>query len=112
MAGEGTRPEHGKHPPWQPGQSGNPAGRPKGARSKLGEDFLKALAADFAEHGVEAIIKVRTEKPSDYVKVVASLMPKEIDASDRMIDALSELLLRVDGRTRTIHPLSDQETAH
>jgi hypothetical protein len=26
--------------PFKPGQSGNPRGRPRGARNKLGEDFL------------------------------------------------------------------------
>jgi len=48
--------------PWQPGQSGNPSGRPKGARSKLSEGFLNALQADFEQHGPDVIAKVRAEK--------------------------------------------------
>jgi len=64
------------------GQSGNPAGRPKGARSKLNESFLKALAADFEEGGPAAIVAMRVEKPADYCKVVASLLPKEITGED------------------------------
>jgi hypothetical protein len=73
---------------FKPGQSGNPAGRPKGARSKLGEDFLKALLEDFngesegRPHGVEAIRKLREERPSDYVKVLASILPKEVTGED------------------------------
>lgn len=65
---------------FKPGVSGNPAGRPKGARSRLGEDFLNALRDDFAEHGIEVVRKVRVKKPEVYLKIVADLMPKELQA--------------------------------
>ena len=104
-----TPAQHGKHPPWQPGQSGNPLGRPRGARNKLGEIFLENLFADFKEHGVQAIIDARAESPTQYIKTIASLMPKEIDAGERLLDALGELLSRVDGRTRTIAPVIEGE---
>lgn len=63
-------------------------GRPKGARSQLGEDFLKALHDDFETHGVEAIQQCRTEKPVEYVKVIASILPKELNVK---IDPLEEM---------------------
>lgn len=65
---------------FKPGQSGNPNGRPKGARSRLGEDFLNALRDDFAEHGADVIKRVRAKKPEAYMKIVADLMPKELQA--------------------------------
>lgn len=67
--------------PWQfqPGQSGNPAGRKPGSRNRLSENFLKAMADDFDEHGVEAITKVRQDDPAKYLTVVAQLVPKETD---------------------------------
>ena len=37
--------------PFKPGQSGNPKGRPKGARNRLGTQFLEALEADFNKFG-------------------------------------------------------------
>jgi hypothetical protein len=60
------------------GQSGNPNGRPKGSRNRLGEDFLEKLRADFEIHGVDAIETVRTTDTVAYVKIVASILPKEI----------------------------------
>jgi Family of unknown function (DUF5681) len=77
-AGDHTPKQHRNlKEPWKPGQSGNSKGRPKGARNRLGTAFLEALEADFNEHGVEAIEKVRENKPDVYIKIVADLLPKE-----------------------------------
>lgn len=57
-------------------------GRPKGARAKLGEAFLEAMLSDFKEHGVLAVQTVRAEKPDQYLKVIAAILPKEITGED------------------------------
>jgi hypothetical protein len=62
------------------GQSGNPAGRPKGSRNKLSEEFVAELYADWCEHGATALKTVRESRPDVYVKVVASLLPRKIEA--------------------------------
>jgi hypothetical protein len=66
----------------KPGQSGNPAGRPKGSRNKVSEKPLEALAIDFDDHGKEVIEKVRVQRPADYLKIVASLVPKQMEIDD------------------------------
>lgn len=63
--------------PFPKGVSGNPAGRPKGARAKLAGDFITALAADFEANGAAAIIRVREEHPQIWLRVVADLLPKQ-----------------------------------
>jgi hypothetical protein len=53
------------------GNSGG--GRPRGSRNKLTERFLDTIANDFAEHGAEAIAKIRTDDPATYLKIVGSV---------------------------------------
>ncbi len=76
--------------PFKPGQSGNPAGKPKGARNKLGEAFLEALHEDFKAFGKEAIIKCRDEKPDQYLKVIASLMPRDVNLNVNEFEGKSD----------------------
>ncbi len=61
------------------GQSGNPKGRPKSARSKLSESFIQALADDFEKNGVSTLEALRTDKPEAYVAAISKLVPKEVD---------------------------------
>jgi hypothetical protein len=85
--------------------AGNP-GKPKGARTKLGEQFLSALQEDFQEHGVKAIETVRNERPSDYLKVIASLMPKDLNLNVNNLDDATddELVQRLRDLESVIRP--------
>lgn len=89
---------------FKPGQVANPEGRPKGSRNKLGEAFVADLYEDWKHHGVEAIVKVRDDKPDAYLKVIASILPKEI--SVKQLDNLSddELIARLHELERIVRP--------
>jgi hypothetical protein len=52
-------------------------GRVKGSRNRLSWSFLNALADDFEQHGIETIRVCRVERPNEYLKIVAGLMPRE-----------------------------------
>jgi len=60
---------------WMPGSS---AGRPKGIRNLLQRRFIEALAKDFDEHGEGIIRVVRCEEPATYLKLIASVLPREL----------------------------------
>jgi hypothetical protein len=72
---------------FKPGQSGNPAGRPKGARHKLTEAFWRDFAQAWETGGIAALEKVMKDDPCIFIRVAASLMPKEMDMTVRRIAA-------------------------
>lgn len=72
---------------------GNP-GRPKGSRNKLGEAFIQAMHEDFSQHGATVIAQVRVEKPEQYLKVVASILPQQLNVNVQPLDELSDDQLR------------------
>lgn len=78
--------------PWKPGQSGNPLGRPKGSRNKLAEDFIKDLHEAWQAKGKDAIERVVAQRPHEFLKVVAGLLPKEIKIKDELSEFSDEQL--------------------
>jgi hypothetical protein len=92
---------------WKPGTSGNPAGRPRGSRNKLSEDFVAALYDDFQDHGSAAIAACRAEKPDVYVRVIAGLLPKDMTIKVQELDNLTDdqLLRKLAVLTEMARPL-------
>jgi hypothetical protein len=62
---------------WEKGMVVNPAGKPEGTKNKLTSFFFRDLLAAWEEMGVDAIRATAISKPAEFVKIVASLMPKE-----------------------------------
>jgi hypothetical protein len=67
--------------PFKKGESGNPGGKPDGARNRLTAKFLHELAEHFENNGKKAIGKLYEQDPAKYVTIVASLVPAEKNVS-------------------------------
>lgn len=81
-----------KKPPHRFKPGNKMGGRTKGARNKFSEEFFKDFLADWEMAGAEAIQRVRLEDPSAYLRVAASLIPRELSIreGDGALDKLLE----------------------
>lgn len=80
-------PKNGK--PFEPGHA-KVGGRVKGSRNKLSADFIAALAKAFEEQGEAAIKIVAKEEPKDFLRVIASIIPRELDIHDNRLKEFSD----------------------
>ncbi|MEX2554096.1 MAG: DUF5681 domain-containing protein, partial [Actinomycetota bacterium] len=67
---------------FKPGQSGNPAGRRRGARDRLSVAFLDALARDFEIEGPGFIERTRIKRPDLYVQLLLAILPRRFTLDD------------------------------
>ena len=65
-------------------------GRRKGARNRISTALLTAFAEDFEKYGDETVRICRVEKPIEYLKIAASLLPKEFEISDSRLQELDD----------------------
>ena len=114
--------------PWQPGQSGNPSGRPKGTRDLAGYVFE---TTDGGKELVDALVSIargvmpnvatqegsrprknQQVRPADQLKAIEMLLdrgfgrsPQQLDiahsVTNRPLEHLSDETLRVAGRERS-----------
>jgi len=108
MSSESTR--------FQPGRP-KTGGRRKGSRDRIATALLEAIAEDFEKFGMEAVIIARKERPVEYLRVVASLLPRELEVThhNSLRDLTDEELdifvaqLRAEGPTAgSAHDREDQ----
>src|SRR6516164_5916366 len=60
------------------GLSGNPHGNRHRTRHLLNQEFMQALLLHFRQHGKKAIEKVARNQPGVYLKILALLVPREM----------------------------------
>lgn len=58
---------------------------------RIALNLIWVVSNDFEKHGPDAIVAMRKEKPSDYIRMVASLMPRalEVSTATTILDAMS-----------------------
>lgn len=89
---------------------GNP-GRPKGARNKLGEAFLEDMLAAWESQGPAAIQTVIDKRPQDFLRVVASILPRDINLNVSQLDTMTDeqLVERIRKLDSAIRPFLDAQ---
>ena len=75
-------------------------GRPAAVRNKFSNAFLTDFLADWQSNGAAAIKTVRVRDPSTYLRVAASILPKEL-----MVDAVMTTGMTAEERIEMIAAL-------
>lgn len=70
-----------------PGESGNPAGRPKGSKNKLAQSFFTDVLTVWEERGLAAVREMADMDPASFNRMIASVMPKDMDIDLTSSDA-------------------------
>ena len=80
--------------PWKSGERGNPhwAGRQKGSRNKINQDYIDAFCREFEQHGPAVFAKVRKKMPHVWLRLAAELLPKQVQVEHSTADMTVEQL--------------------
>jgi len=80
--------------PWKPGERGNPhwAGRQKGSRNKINQDYIDAFCREFEKHGEAVFAEVRKKMPHVWLRLAAELLPKQVQVEHGLSDVTDEQL--------------------
>jgi hypothetical protein len=95
---------------WKPGVSANPAGKPRGARRRLSEDFLNDFHRMWKRKGIKALERVADSDPSTFVRVGALLMSKDVRITAEVGESFTKLWAAISaGKVLTIEaePIPD-----
>ena len=67
----------------------------RGTRQALNQAFLNKLSQDWRKHGDDVIVAAREKDPVGYLRIVASLLPKDHKHLHEPGSGFAEMLVRV-----------------
>ena len=103
-----------ENPSRKPAQKSPSKSGRKRPKKTLGDDFVEAVRADFRSHGAGVIAAVRADKPDQYLKIVQSVLPKDLASnlhvSTDSLESLSddEIRRRIRSLEAVLGPFGDQ----
>ena len=77
-----------------------------GALNSLGEEFVASLYASYERHGRAAIERVREGDPVAFIRIIVSVLPKEVKLNHSPPDELTAD--EIDQRIRAFQALIDE----
>lgn len=77
---------------FKPGTSGNPAGRPVGARNRFGEKFVTQFMEHWNIHGEKALDELVKNNVEAYSRLAIAILPKIVELGDDTKEAITEAL--------------------
>lgn len=81
---------------FQPGQSGNPAGKPRGAVNKINRALKEAFLLTFENlGGADGLTEWARENKTEFYKLSAKLLPQEMRAEVDVNVSLEDALERI-----------------
>lgn len=79
--------------PFQKGQSGNPAGRKKGVKSRIPQSIKEAIEKAFDEAGgVAYLVGVAQTKPEVFCALLGKVLPKDMNVTTDVGPSLADIL--------------------
>jgi hypothetical protein len=63
---------------WLPGKSGNPAGRPQGARQRIAERLIADIADVWERHGQNVLSRLAVDDPAKLATIAYNLLPRDV----------------------------------
>jgi len=71
------------------GNNGGP-GRPRGTRPKYAEAFIADFYEEWLEYGRDAVRKVRTKSPVDFLRAAVAILPKDVHVNVSIVESMSD----------------------
>ena len=81
---QSARTARGEHL-FQPGQSGNPKGRPQGTKDKITKLFIDDITHEWRNRGIQALSDLSSQ---ELVRVCTTILPKDVLVSMGDVDAV------------------------